>query len=366
MNILINQPRSSYFVGGGEMISFDHAINFLKLNNEVSFITINPKSIGSEYSEQYKKFFDEYKEKINFIEIEQDEKIKDIYKIKPGENRCRWNVESIYFNKKLHEFIVNENKYYDVMLSYYNLDAVFIPQTHVKKNVLYLCGYPKQVDDYQGSFLSVYDKVIAISKETQEYWQKYRNDKISVISTGVDYARFSPSDKCHNDRTSVKVLYVGRLISRKNVDRIILAVNKLKRKYNINLTIVGEGPEKEYLESLSGDANFVGVVANTEYYYNLCDIFVSPSEFGEGVQGTMLEAMSCGLKVVATNNSVNSCLLGSGRGILINTTIDDIANGIELAISLDKDKIANLTRDYIVKNYDWLKKTRELQKEIEQ
>ena len=46
MKIIINQPRSSYFVGGAEMISFNHAINFLKQGHEVYYFTISPKSVG--------------------------------------------------------------------------------------------------------------------------------------------------------------------------------------------------------------------------------------------------------------------------------------------------------------------------------
>lgn len=74
MKIIINQPRSSYFVGGAEMISFDHAINFLEFGNEVYFFTLSPKSIGLEYSAQFQKFYRNYSNKINFVEIEQNEK----------------------------------------------------------------------------------------------------------------------------------------------------------------------------------------------------------------------------------------------------------------------------------------------------
>lgn len=83
MKIIINQPRASYFVGGAEMISFDHAVNFLKLNNEVYFFTISPKSIGLEYSNQFKKFYETYSDRVHIIEINQDEKIKYIYDIQP-------------------------------------------------------------------------------------------------------------------------------------------------------------------------------------------------------------------------------------------------------------------------------------------
>ena len=99
MKIIINQPRASYFIGGAEMISFDHAANFLQLGHEVYFFTISPKSIGLNYSKPFKNFYDRFKDKVKFIEIKQDSKIKYIYSIVPGEDRCRWNIESIYYYK---------------------------------------------------------------------------------------------------------------------------------------------------------------------------------------------------------------------------------------------------------------------------
>lgn len=362
MHIIINQPRASYFVGGGELISFDHAINFIKLGDAVTFITINPDSIGLKRSDQYLNFCERFNDKIKIIEINQSKKITDIYEISPGENRCRWNIESIFYNQELYDFLILNGVSYDCILSYYNLDAVFIPKKLIKTNVLYLCGYPKQQDDYQGSFLSVYDKVFAISEETKNYWQKYRENEINIISTGVDFERFSIKDKQKHDK--IIILFVGRLIARKNVDKIIFAYEKLREKYNLELIVVGDGPERKYLESLSGDVKFTGIISNTEKLYQMADIFVSPSEYGEGVQGTILEAMSTGLKIVATDSKINRVLLDQERGVIVESNIDAIVSGIEQAIKMDAQKTANKTRKYIMENYSWLAKTTEMRKDI--
>lgn len=363
MRVIINQPRSSYFVGGGELISFDHAKCFLELGNEVYFITISPKSIGQNYSKQYREFCKKYKSQIKIIEIDQDPKCKYIYDIVPGEDRCRWNIESIFYNKVMYNYLLKEKIVFDAMISYYNLDAVFVPDEYVLKNVLYLCGVPKMRDDYQGSFLSAYDKVFAITKEVKQYWQMYARHEIKVVTTGVDYERFSLKDFPNSDE--INVLYVGRLIARKNVHKIILAVDKLKEKYNnLKLTIVGDGVERNYLEGMSKDVKFTGVVKDTEKYYKNADIFVSPSEYGEGVQGTVLEAMSTGLTVVATKSLINSSLLGNGRGVLVDPTVESVADGIEKAIKLNRLNAGKKARNYIIKNYNWLDKTREIYEEI--
>lgn len=368
MEIIINQPRASYFVGGGELISFDHAANMVKLGNHVSFFTIKPQSVGLSYSKQYKTFFEQYNGNIKFVELDQDSKARDIYSVTPGEDRCRWNIESIFYNKVLTERLIRDGKIYDAMLSYYNLDAVYTPNKFILKNVLYLCGTPKYRDDFQGSFLSVYDRVIAITEEVKQYWQIYRKDNINVVSTGVNCERFVPLDEKVNTKTNlIKLLYVGRLISRKNVDKIIYAVKELSKTIPVLLTIVGDGPERNNLEELAGDLRieFKGVVSEVEEYYKSADIFVTPSAFGEGVQGTVLEAMSSGLIIVATDTAANRVLLKDGRGVLIEPTEDGVVRGVKEALTLDRQKLANDVRKYIVDNYNWLEKTRQIQEEIE-
>lgn len=361
MKIIINQPRSSYFVGGAERISFDHAINFYKLGNEVYFFTILPDSIGLKYSNQFKEFYENYSKKIKIIEIKQDEKIKYIYNIQPGEDRCRWNVESIFYNQKLYEYISKENIHYDIVFSYYNLDAVFVPKKLISKNVLYLCGIPREQNDFQGSFLTAYDTVLAISNDVKKSWEKYCT-KINIIETGVDSNRFSLKHFQTNKNKEITLLYVGRLIFRKNIDKIIYAFEKLSKIYKLRLLIVGDGPDKKRLESISNSNNivFTGIVIDTENYYKQADIFISPSEFGEGLQGTILEAMSCGLTIVATNTQINKKLLDNGRGFVVEPNIESIIEGIKKAIVTDRIKISKKTRKYVLKKYNWIEKVNQI------
>jgi len=265
--------------------------------------------------------------------------------------------DKIYMN---YEYISKHKESYDVIFSYYNLDAVFVPKDLINKNVLYLCGIPREQNDFQGSFLSVYDDVLAISDEVKESWKKYCKKEVEVISTGVDCDRFLLKNIQNVNSEEIVLLYVGRLISRKNVDNIIYAFERLRAKYNVKLLIVGDGPDKKHLESISNDCVFTGVVTDTENYYKQADIFISPSAFGEGLQGTILEAMSCGLTIVATNTKINKQLLSNGRGILVEPSVESIVEGLEKAIDMDRVEIAKKNRKYVLDNYSWLNKTNEI------
>lgn len=358
MKIIINQPRASYFVGGAEMISFDHASNFLRLGHEVYFFTISPNSIGLDYSKQYKNFYNKFSKKIKFIEINQNNRIIYIYDIIPGEDRCRWNIESIYYNQKFYEYISEKRKEYDMIFSYYNLDAVFIPRNYINNNTLYLCGIPREQNDFQGSFLSAYDNILAISEEVKESWGKYSRKVIAVVSTGVDCERFSIENKIQSDK--IKLLFVGRIIARKNVDMLIQAYEMLKDKYNLELTIVGDGPDLETLKKKSKTVIFAGIVDNPEYYYKTSDIFITPSKYGEGLQGTILEAMSSGLVIVATNTEINKELLSDGRGFLVEPVLESVIDGIIKAIETDRVNVSKANREYVLLKYNWIEKCKEI------
>lgn len=373
MRIIINQPRASYFVGGAEMISMQHARYFCEHGDSVVYVTIDPASIGYCLSQQYFDFKNTYNNVVNFVELDQDPSISDIYNIKPGESRLRWNVESLFFNRSLIKYL-NQVGYSDCcVLSYYILDCLY-PGPH--KNVLYLCGTPRQEDDFQGSFLRLYDKVVAISDNVSEYWNTYSPCKIPIVYPGVDTARFRPYSRSIRQKGAIKkirILYVGRLIARKNVGSLINAVNIVNDRLALSnrgirayLTVVGDGPELANLRSIPCRyVRFVGECSNTEQFYANSDIFVSPSSYGEGVQGSLLEAMSTGLVCIASDTAVNRELLNHGRGVVLSgvdassvfDAIEDVCCNISQYNPID-------TRKYICDNYSWNKSVSLLRKEI--
>jgi len=95
-----------------------------------------------------------------------------------------------------------------------------------------------------------------------------------------------------------RILFVGRLQFRKNVDLLLGACAALESQPR--LVIVGDGPERLHLESLAEElypqAEFVGAKHGAELkpYFMEADLFVLPGTGGLAVQ----EAMSYGLPVI--------------------------------------------------------------------
>lgn len=75
--------------------------------------------------------------------------------------------------------------------------------------------------------------------------------------------------KQFTNKNEIHILYLGRLIARKNVDKIILAFNILCKKLPIFLTIVGDGPEIKNLKNISHSSkiNFNEIYINDHFYY---------------------------------------------------------------------------------------------------
>ena len=97
------------------------------------------------------------------------------------------------------------------------------------------------------------------------------------------------------------VAYVGRLVPEKRVDHLLKLWHEIQSKHtNARLLIVGEGSEERRLrEMYVNGTQFTGQVSDAVPYLQAADLFVLPSST-EGLSNSMLEAMSCGLPVLAT------------------------------------------------------------------
>ncbi len=164
------------------------------------------------------------------------------------------------------------------------------------------------------------DKIIAVSNATKNYVLSLGADpkKITVLHNGVDLNRFKPLPKSKAEtreklgipQEATVAISVRRLVFKNGVDTLIESAEKAIRKNpKLIFLVVGKGPDfnavKSRIEQLGLGKNFrlAGFVPDEELpsYYNVADFFVLPSKSGEGLPLVALEAMACGLPVIATN-----------------------------------------------------------------
>ena len=196
---------------------------------------------------------------------------------------------------------------------------------------------------------------------------KVNSNKIVVISNGVELKKFEQK----GEKKYGRILYVGRLESHKRVDMLIQSYRGLKRvNPDIELIIIGKGPQKEHLQNLSTELNLEDVTFYDPLPYNrLIEIMksswilVQPSiREGQGI--VLLEAMAAGTPPIAVQaegsavrdvikNNYNGLLVPEGwmeRAIQKLLTNEDLyhrlrKNGLSFVSEYDWDKIAERVAD---------------------
>lgn len=190
-------------------------------------------------------------------------------------------------------------------------------------------------------------------------------NKITVLRNGVDLDFFRPIDQ-HTARQKVGswqgrwLLSVGHLIERKGHYLIIEALCQLP---DTNLAIIGEGPMRAELQSLAfrlgveNRVHFLGAVDQIELpdYYSAADALVLASS-REGMANVLLEAIGCGLPVVATPIwGTPEVIATPAAGVLTeDRSANGLVNGINRLFSAYPDR--HDTRRY-AEGFSWDKTT---------
>ena len=131
---------------------------------------------------------------------------------------------------------------------------------------------------------------------------------IMMLPNGVDTGRYCPAPEPHRPdaASGLRLLFVGRIVRQKGLDLLLDALGGLPD--DITVDIVGDGPEHAPLLQqaarlgLSGRIRVLGWLDREALpaHFHAADAFVFPSR-DEGMPNAVLEAMACGLPVIATD-----------------------------------------------------------------
>ena len=160
------------------------------------------------------------------------------------------------------------------------------------------------------------DKVIAVSNMVKEdFIKRYKanDNKIEVIYNMVDLNRIEQEFKIDDGKEEIQkskdkiLINIGRLVEQKGQWHLIRVFKEIIKIYpNIKLVILGRGELEGYLRELIDFYNLkdkvllLGFKENPYKYLKNSDIYISTSLY-EGMSNTILEAMVCGLPVIATD-----------------------------------------------------------------
>ncbi|OPX94110.1 MAG: Glycogen synthase [Syntrophorhabdus sp. PtaB.Bin027] len=218
------------------------------------------------------------------------------------------------------------------------------------------------------------DAIIALTENMRIELKKFYDKEIYVIPNGIDLDKYSDVVINFEKEPGEKnILFVGSMYPVKGVQYLIMAMKTVHdRMPMIRLILVGDGEESERLAALSIKlgiqeyVQFVGKVPHEKVltFMQNADVFVLPS-LSEGLPNVLLEAMACGLPIVATNvGGIPDIITNGVNGFLVGVKdTEDIANKILILLQDDlaRKKISDNNKQ-IVKKYTWNNVIVELEK----
>jgi len=156
------------------------------------------------------------------------------------------------------------------------------------------------------SYIDKIDGVIAVSNVALDTIQRFISLPYTIIPNGIDTTRFSPEvEHFSKFNGGPNILFVGRFEPRKGLKYLLQAFQVVRKKIpTARLIVIGKN-----VSSLMSQASnlkgvyFEGRVAPDDVprYYATCDVYCSPATEGESFGIVLLEAMSSGKAVLASN-----------------------------------------------------------------
>lgn len=163
----------------------------------------------------------------------------------------------------------------------------------------------------------------AAGKATLVEREGHRPDRVVVLENGVDTARFNRFMFPDTSKPRVRVGCVANLRPVKNIDGLMRAAKAALEKFpKLVFEVAGDGEQRAELERLHADLGLGdrfklrGSVADAAQFLRTVDVAVLPSH-SEGMSNALLEYMSAGRAVVATDVGANADLVRHKKDGLI-------------------------------------------------
>lgn len=185
------------------------------------------------------------------------------------------------------------------------------------------------------AFYKRFDGIFVLNREHREWllspYMEIPEDKIFMTSHWL-HAGFNPlvaslPELAQRKNGSYKLLFAGRLSKEKGVMDLVYILNKVKEAHlNVQIIIVGSGPEEYELKAKIPEADFRGWVDYKDMprLYGESDMLLFPSMF-DTFGNVVLEAMRCGIPVAAYNSKGPRDIIQNGVNGYLSNNKDEMA-----------------------------------------
>jgi len=202
---------------------------------------------------------------------------------------------------------------------------------------------------------------IMTQEDVEDYYRKLGfKGEYHIIQNGRDTEKYYPQRTTLKKEHGIKgkvILFVGRFVPVKNINKIIKAFDLLDD--GTSLVLVGDGELRDELQDQARKNNypeniyFMGHQDDVTPYYNIADILVIASDY-EGLPGVLVEAMACGKTVVASPVGVIPKVIDGSNGYLLPSKWDenDLVEGMILGLN-SPYSVRKKSKKTFDENYSW-------------
>ena len=190
-------------------------------------------------------------------------------------------------------------------------------------------------------------------------------ENIPVIHLGIDTKQFSPKAVTKNEQPTI--IFIGKIVENKGVRELVVAASRLTTAFpGLQLKMFGRGDDR-FIASLENEAERLGAKGMLNFAgFAIADIipdelsrahiFAAPSWYEGGPGFVYLEAMACGLPVIACSGSgAEEIIQHNENGILVPPRDADSLQKALHTLLIDRAYAAsmgNAGRNYVLKECD--------------
>jgi len=204
--------------------------------------------------------------------------------------------------------------------------------------------------------------VVCADKEREELLAFCRPRRVETVPNGTDVEFFKPAE---SDLEPTDVVFTGAMDYRANVDAVTWFVEQClprlaELRPGVRVAVVGSNPTRD-VQALGNHpgVTVTGRVPDVRPWLRAAKVSVAPLRVARGIQNKVLEAMACGVPVVATTAALGGIVApGSPLGPDAAVRVDEpsaFADAVSnlLGDAAERARRGAEGREWVVQHFDW-------------